>query len=123
MAARTAKTELHDTWRERIQASMLVNRLNDHILGKTELEQTQIKAIEILMARVAPTLSAVEQTNVNADDKLSEDQILTRIAELIDNHPDLLQRALAAKARKQQETGATVGATDLDAQPKAVSNQ
>lgn len=79
---------------------MLVNRLNDHILGKTELEQTQIKAIEILMARVAPTLSAVEQTNISADDKLDENQILIRIAELIDNHPDLLQRALAAKAKR-----------------------
>ena len=62
MAARIRKTKLTDSWKEKIQASMLVNRLIDHGLGKCELSATQIKAIDILLKKVAPDLKAVELT-------------------------------------------------------------
>lgn len=54
--------------RRKIQASQLVNRLSDHALGKLELTATQIKAIEILLRKTIPDLTAIEhsgEVNVN----------------------------------------------------------
>lgn len=71
MAARTRSLTLTDTWREKIQISMLINRLNDHIFNGKRLEATQLKAIEILLRKVAPDLSQIDgnytvQTNPEA---------------------------------------------------------
>lgn len=41
---------------------MLLNALSDHVLGKKEMKATQIKAAEILLRKVIPDLSAIEQT-------------------------------------------------------------
>lgn len=60
MAARKISTTLNEEWRKRIQTSMLVNALNDHIFHKKRLEKTQIKAIEILLRKVAPDLAQVD---------------------------------------------------------------
>lgn len=60
MAARKRAKFVNEQWRSRIQTSMLINRLEDHIVGKISLETTQIKAIEILLRKVAPDLSQVD---------------------------------------------------------------
>jgi hypothetical protein len=62
MAARTRKVVLDERWRERIRTSMLINRLQDHVFNDTEMSQTQIRAVEILLKKVAPDLSAAELT-------------------------------------------------------------
>lgn len=46
--------------RSKIQASQLVNRLTNHALGEVELSATQVRAIEILLKKTIPDLSAVE---------------------------------------------------------------
>ena len=46
--------------RSKIQASQLINRLTDHAFGEVELSQSQIKAIEILLKKKLPDLSAIE---------------------------------------------------------------
>jgi hypothetical protein len=46
--------------RERIRVSMLVKRLSDHVDGKQEMSQTQIKAAEILLKKSLPDLSSIE---------------------------------------------------------------
>ena len=46
--------------RAKIQASQLINRLTDHALGQVDLEPTQVRAIEILLKKTLPDLSAVE---------------------------------------------------------------
>ena len=46
--------------RSKIQASQLINRLTDHALGEVELSATQVRAIEILLKKTIPDLSAVE---------------------------------------------------------------
>jgi len=51
-----------DDVRAKIQASQLINRLTDHALHDLELSVTQIKAIEILLRKSLPDLSAVELT-------------------------------------------------------------
>lgn len=60
MAARTLRPKHSDEIRAKIQASQLVNRLTDHAFNKVELTGTQIKAIEILLRKSVPDLSAVE---------------------------------------------------------------
>lgn len=60
MAARIRALAINDEWRSRIQTSMLINRLQDHVLNKITLKPTQLKAIEILLRKVAPDLSQVD---------------------------------------------------------------
>lgn len=58
MAARKNKLGLDENWRKKIQASMLINRLEDHALGIVEMTNTQISAAKILLDKVvsnAPT--------------------------------------------------------------------
>jgi hypothetical protein len=59
MAARLRKTH-QDEVRSKIQTSQLINRLQNHALGEIELEQTQIKAIEVLIRKTLPDLSSVQ---------------------------------------------------------------
>ena len=59
MAAR--KQRWHpDEVRKRIQASQLLNRLNDHALSQNEvkMDATQIQAARILLAKVLPDLAS-----------------------------------------------------------------
>ena len=58
MAARTRKISLSDRWKSKIKVSMLMNRLVDHGDGKIELSQTQVRAIEIVLSKLVPTLAA-----------------------------------------------------------------
>lgn len=62
MAARKRSLSLNEEWRTKIQISMLINRLNDHIFNGKRLEATQLKAIEILLRKVAPDLAQVDST-------------------------------------------------------------
>ena len=62
MAARIRKPH-QDEVRAKIQASQLINVLQNHALGKTEeLPQSRIKAIEVLLKKSLPDLSSVELT-------------------------------------------------------------
>jgi hypothetical protein len=61
MAARL-RAKHQDEVRTKIQASQLVNVLQNHALGKddTEMTATRMKAIEILLKKTLPDLSATE---------------------------------------------------------------
>lgn len=65
MAARIRTIKVDDRWRAKIQASQLVNRLNEHIkapIDQPVLSKSQIDAIRLLLNKVAPDLKAVEVT-------------------------------------------------------------
>ena len=68
MAARIRKTHQEEV-RLKIQASQLINVLQKHALGDEEdgkeLNQSRIKAIEILLRKSIPDLSAV---SISGDD-------------------------------------------------------
>jgi len=51
-----------DIVRQRIQTSQLINRLNNHVHGKCEMSQTQIRAAEILLKKALPDLQSTELT-------------------------------------------------------------
>lgn len=61
MATRTLKPRHQDDIRQKIQASQLINVLQNHALGNTEeLSASRIKAIEILLRKSVSDLSAVQ---------------------------------------------------------------
>lgn len=65
MAARLRKTHQEDV-RLKIQATQLINRLQNHALGKkvggksVDLSPTQLRAIEILLKKAIPDLSSID---------------------------------------------------------------
>lgn len=60
MAARLNKFHSEEV-RAKIQASQLINVLQDHALsGESELSMSRMKAIEILLRKSVPDLSAVQ---------------------------------------------------------------
>lgn len=60
MGRRTSRLTLHAEWREKIQASQLLNRLREHAMGNIEMTPTQIRAAEILLRKCLPDLAIVE---------------------------------------------------------------
>jgi len=66
MAARKNKTTLNDDWKKRIQASQVMNRLQDHLNGEIELTATQINAAKIILSKMVPDLA---RTEIEADVK------------------------------------------------------
>lgn len=69
MAQRRFRGTKHNPWgpdvRARIQTSMLLRRLNKHVLGELELSPTQVRSAEILLRKSLPDLSSIE--HVGAD--------------------------------------------------------
>jgi len=61
MAARL-RLKHQDEVREKIRASQLVNRLEDHVLGTVEMTSTQVSAALGLLKKCVPDLSATELT-------------------------------------------------------------
>ena len=59
MAARTRALKLNDRWREKIQITQILNRLNACMRGEIEMTPVQIQAAKILLSKVAPDLTAV----------------------------------------------------------------
>lgn len=59
MAARIRASH-QDEVRAKIQTSQLINRLHDHAFGEVDLSATQVKAIEVLLKKNLPDLSALE---------------------------------------------------------------
>ena len=62
MAARTLKPRHQDEIRTKIKTTQLINRLQNHALSDKddEITPSRMKAIEILLRKSLPDLSAVE---------------------------------------------------------------
>jgi hypothetical protein len=60
MAARTRVTFHNEETRRRIQTTMLVNRLQDHVRGKVKMSPTQVTAALGLLKKTIPDLAAVQ---------------------------------------------------------------
>lgn len=71
--------------REKIQTSQLINRLENHVLGKVELTSTQVTAALGLIKKTLPDLTAVEHSGeIGTGDTISltESEILARLETL-----------------------------------------
>lgn len=88
MAARTNKVRLTEAWREKIRTSMLINRLQNHVVGRIEMSATQLRAAEILLKKNLPDLQAVVHSGdpdspiVHKNADLVFDNILERAQDL-----------------------------------------
>ena len=65
LAARKSWQEKAETWRAKIQTAKIIEALDKHVRGDCELKATQVKAAQVLLDRVMPTLSASEITKKN----------------------------------------------------------
>lgn len=81
MAARTRRIRLDESWREKIQTSMLINRLHQNAIGEIELTATQQKSIEILLRKSAPDLQAV---TISGDEENPLEVTLTGFGAAVD---------------------------------------
>ena len=71
MAARKNRIQHDENTRKKIQASQLINRLTNHALGLEEMENSQVRAAEILLKKILPDLSNVDfQGEVDAELKV-----------------------------------------------------
>ncbi len=64
MAARINKMHSEQV-RLKIQSSVLIQRLQDHVLGKLELSMSQINAANSLLDRSVPKLSQIQHLGDN----------------------------------------------------------
>ena len=62
MAARIRHIKHQNDVREKIRASQLVNRLENHVLGDAKLEASQVTAALGLLKKCVPDLQATELT-------------------------------------------------------------
>ena len=93
-----------ESWNKnpRYQAKALMAILEAHWDGRKELSASQIKAVEIALDRVLPRLSAIEQTNLNEQDMVSEDQIIGAIESIVAQRPELVDHLVMLRDKQRQ---------------------
>lgn len=92
MAARIRKILCDDQTRSKIKTVHLIKRLQDHIFSERDpqsgqivkLDPSQIKAIEILLRKTLPDLSAIE-ANMNV--QVSHDEAVKEIENILTVEP------------------------------------
>lgn len=72
MAARKRKVALSDTWKDGIRVSMLMGRLYGHALGEVDMSGSQIKAAQVVLAKLVPDLNRAEHTGEGGGPVLQE---------------------------------------------------
>jgi hypothetical protein len=84
--------------RDKIRAELLAKRLYKFANAKGEkakkysMDSAQVAAAKVLIDKGKPSLQAVEQTEVNQWDKMSEEEMLGMVQALITSHPELIQK-------------------------------
>ena len=73
------------------RAHLIRRRLLDHGLGKIDMVPSQVKALEVLLDRLEPRLSAVEHTEANPRDAADPGALLQQLQALIAEKPHLLE--------------------------------
>lgn len=72
MAARKRKVVLTDTWKDGIRVSALMGRLYGHALGENEMSASQIKAAQVVLAKLVPDLNRAEHVGDGGGPVVSE---------------------------------------------------
>jgi hypothetical protein len=77
MAARN-RTWTPDRVRQKIRVSMLINHLQNHVLGKIKMTATQLQAASILLRKSIPDLMVMAHSgsiDMKRPDELSDDAL------------------------------------------------
>lgn len=88
--------------RNTARADKLMHKIERFVLAQPEdkdydrmqMTPAQVQATQVILKKLVPDLSSVEQTIVDENEKLSEEQILASMAQMVEASPDL-----AAKLR------------------------
>ena len=102
MAARN-RIGLSENTRTRIQTTMIVKRLEDHILGKVEMTSSQVSAASILIKKTLPDLQSVQvekQTPNNWFENMTVEELNAELEEI----RDLAETLKSAKQDTQRNT-------------------
>jgi hypothetical protein len=80
MAARKHRgvNALPDTWREKIQLTQIMNRLNACAQGDVEMTADQIAAAKLILSKTVPDLARTELTGPDGE-KLSFEAFITEL--------------------------------------------
>lgn len=73
---------------------------------KAQMQPGQVQAAQILLKKLVPDLTAVEQTNIDERDMMTEEQIIQQMQTLIESSPDIakqLRDLLKPKEVKQEK--------------------
>ena len=83
------------------RAAQLLGVLQKHATSrKSKLNPTRIAAAKVALPFLRPMLSAVDQTLHMPDDVLSEAEAVERLMQVIDAHPDLLDKLIELRAAR-----------------------
>jgi hypothetical protein len=77
VAARKARWTA-DVVRDRIRTGMLLNRLQNHVLGRLDMSKTQIQAAGILLRKVLPDMVAT-QDGARPLDRMNDEQLIAAV--------------------------------------------
>lgn len=77
VAARKARWTA-DVVRERIRTGMLINRLQNHVLGRLEMSKTQIQAAAILLRKTLPDMIAQIGEGTPLD-RMNDEQLIAAV--------------------------------------------
>ena len=74
------------------------------------IEPAQAALIRARYDKLRPTLSAVEQTNINESDQMSEADLMAKLKTFVQQHPDLIRSLLdsqqsSAEAKPEPDSG------------------
>jgi hypothetical protein len=106
MAARKNRGTLENPWddnvRLKIKTSMLINRLQDHVLDVVDLKPTQVQAALGLLKKTIPDLSQAEIQHTHKHDAhdYSRDELLALLAQARQRNDNL--GAIAANGRDDE---------------------
>ena len=93
------RPEHQEEVRAKIQASHLVNLLQQHADGLIELETSRIKAIEILLSKSLSSLASTEVNMISNNDKMTEAEIMDKIRQLVQADPRIVSLIVPGEAR------------------------
>lgn len=84
-----------------IAATKIMQRVQKAAEGQLDMTAIQLKASELFLSKTLPSLSNVEQTNINADDAKSLEQIQAELVALVKQNPELLSVIMQANPNKE----------------------
>jgi hypothetical protein len=79
-----SRVEKMEAWRKSFDTTLLIKKLNGHVLGNETLSQTQIAAAKILLAKTIPDLKQMELTG-DAENPVVIQTVRREIVENADN--------------------------------------
>lgn len=87
MPARTRKIRHDENTRAKIQAALIINRLQGHVMGDVQLDAAQVSSAKTLLNKVLPDLTYNENENTH---ELGDS--FQRILEYIGQHGSMKPR-------------------------------